>query len=38
MTFIKIKGPFLKDNQVAVMPALLIANLTMAGIYYGLKV
>lgn len=37
MTLINIKGPFLKDNQVAVMPALLIANLTMAGIYYGLK-
>ena len=37
MIFIKIKGPFRKGNQIAAMPALLIANLIMVGIYYGLK-
>ena len=37
MIFIKIKGPFRKGNQRAAMPALLIANLIMVGIYYGLK-
>lgn len=37
MVFIKIKGPFRTGRLIAAMPALLIANLIMVGIYYGLK-